>query len=281
MTEILRYAAFTTDPQGGNPAGVVVDATGLSDTDMQNTAADVGYSETAFLVPRQTPGEYGVRYFAPAAEVPFCGHATIAAAVALAERGAPSNLLFHTKAGDVRIAVTSTDGHSRATLTSVPPHVTDVDDALTTQILAALNWHANDLDPTLPAKVAYAGARHLVLVAATRTRLADLHYDFDALRALMEANELTTVQLAWRETPLVHHVRDPFPVGGVVEDPATGAAAAAYGAYLRALRAVEPPVTLTLHQGTDMGRPSLLVVDVTEGDNTPIRVSGTAVPIPY
>ena len=84
---------------------------------------------------------------------------------------------------------------------------------------------------------------------------------------------------AWRETPLLHHVRNPFPVGGVVEDPATGAAAAAYGAYLRAVSAVEPPVTLTLHQGTDMGRPSLLVVDVPEGNHTPIRVTGMAVSI--
>ena len=279
MTEILRYAAFTSDPAGGNPAGVVLNATRLGDADMQEIAAKVGYSETAFLVPRQTPGAYDVRYFAPAAEVPFCGHATIAAAVALAERGAPPDLLFHTLAGDVRIVATTTDGHVAATLTSVPPYVEDVNDALVTQAIAALNWDASDLDPTMPAKVAYAGARHLVLAVSTRARLAVLDYDFDALRALMEAHQLTTVHLAWRETPLVHHVRDPFPVGGVVEDPATGAAAAAYGAYLRAIRAVNPPVTLTLHQGTDMGRPSLLVVDVAEGDQAPIRVTGTAVRI--
>ena len=60
MTEVLRYTAFTTDPSGGNPAGVVLDARGLDDTAMQAIAADLGYSETAFVT-----GEYQVRYFSP------------------------------------------------------------------------------------------------------------------------------------------------------------------------------------------------------------------------
>jgi len=79
MTTVLRYAAFTTDASGGNPAGVVLDARGLDDQTMQAIAAEVGYSETAFLTDR------AVRYFSPKAEVPFCGHATIATAVARAE----------------------------------------------------------------------------------------------------------------------------------------------------------------------------------------------------
>src|SRR5579862_4101527 len=87
-SEVLRYTAFTRDPQGGNPAGVLLDATGVTPSQMQQIAADVGYSETAFLVPT---GErtFAVRYFAPRAEVPFCGHATIAAAVAYAEPPVP------------------------------------------------------------------------------------------------------------------------------------------------------------------------------------------------
>jgi PhzF family phenazine biosynthesis protein len=82
----------------------------------------------------------------------------------------------------------------------------------------------------------------------------------------------------WREDATTFHARNPFPVGGVVEDPATGAAAAGFGAYLRELGAVTPPARLTIHQGDDMGRPSLLHVDV---DPAPagIRVTGGAVPI--
>ena len=81
--EILRYAAFSGDPSGGNPAGIMLDATGLDDATMQGIAADIGYSETAFLTPTG-PATARVRYFAPIAEVPFCGHATIASAVARA-----------------------------------------------------------------------------------------------------------------------------------------------------------------------------------------------------
>ncbi|MFB4313559.1 PhzF family phenazine biosynthesis protein [Actinomadura sp. 21ATH] len=83
----------------------------------------------------------------------------------------------------------------------------------------------------------------------------------------------------WRESAHVFHVRDPFPVGGVVEDPATGAAAAAFGAYLREIGEVAPAAALTLHQGEDMGRPGLLRGELRAGDPR-IRVSGAAVPIP-
>lgn len=78
--QVLRYAAFTDHGRGGNPAGVVLDAAGLSQTQMSAIAADVGYSETAFLPPSDTPGTYRVRYFSPLAEVAFCGHATVASA---------------------------------------------------------------------------------------------------------------------------------------------------------------------------------------------------------
>ncbi|HET9902021.1 MAG TPA: PhzF family phenazine biosynthesis isomerase, partial [Actinomycetes bacterium] len=82
MNYVHRLAAFSADPAGGNPAGVVPDARGLSDRDMLQIAADVGYSETAFLVDAGN-GRYDVRYFSPLAEVPFCGHATIASGVLL------------------------------------------------------------------------------------------------------------------------------------------------------------------------------------------------------
>ena len=68
---------------------------------------------------------------------------------------------------------------------------------------------------------AYAGAWHLVLAAATRSRLAALDYDFERLKSLMLANDLTTLQLVWRESEHGFQSRNPFPVGGVVEDPAT------------------------------------------------------------
>jgi PhzF family phenazine biosynthesis protein len=275
---MLRYSAFTDDPGGGNPAGIVLDASGLDDARMLDIAREVGYSETAFLVGRGG-GDYDVRYFSPQAEVPFCGHATIASAVALAERDGVGELVFHVPAGDVPVRTQrDDDGAIVASLTSVAPRVHDVDDADVAEALAALRWRDDELDTALPPRIAYAGARHLILAAATRERLENLDYDVDRLTALMRARDLTTVDLVWRERDDLYHARNPFPVGGVYEDPATGAAAAAIGAYLRALRLVEPPARVTVLQGEDMGRPSRILVGVPGGDG-PITVSGHAVPI--
>jgi PhzF family phenazine biosynthesis protein len=281
VTAVLRYAAFSTDPAGGNPAGVVLDADLADAGAMQRIAADVGYSETAFLA-ASAPGRYAVRYFSPVAEVPFCGHATIASAVALAERAGQADgersLVFDTAAGEVEVLTAVDGGGLVATLTSVPAAVSDVADADLAEALAALRWSRDDLDEALPPRIAFAGAHHLVLAAATRARLADLDYDVDRLAALMRARDWTTVHLVRRLGPAVFAARDPFPVGGVVEDPATGAAAAAFGAYLRSLGAVTPPARVTIHQGEDLGRPSTLQVDLVPGDDR-VRVTGHAVPM--
>ena len=277
-TEILRYTAFSRDPKAGNPAGVVPDATGLDEPAMQRIAAEVGFSETAFLTADPAdPRHLTVRYFSPLAEVPFCGHATIASAVALAERHGPGRLVLDTPAGEVVVSSSyDADGALVAALTSVQPTVEPLSPTDLDEILAALRWDRSDLDPALPERVAYAGAWHPVVAAATRDRLADLAYDFDRLARLMASRDWTTIQLVWRETDDLFHVRDPFPPGGVVEDPATGAAAAAFGAYLRALGLVDVPARVTLHQGDDLGRPSRLTVDIPAGD-APITVSGHAV----
>ncbi|MEU1080681.1 PhzF family phenazine biosynthesis isomerase [Streptomyces sp. NPDC005908] len=278
--EVLRYTAFSSDPAGGNPAGVVLDASALKDGDMLAVAAELGYSESAFLTaPPEGLGveagrAYTIRFFSPRAEVPFCGHATVAAALALAERLGPGPLVFATPAGTVPVDVTREGDTLRATLTSVEPHLEDVTDADLAEALAALDWPATDLDPAFPPRIAFAGARHLVLAAATRARLADLAYDFERLEALMHRLDLTTVQLVWRESPALFHVRDPFPVGGVVEDPATGAAAAAFGGYARELGLVPEDAVLTLRQGEDLGRPGELTVTLRAGDPR-VRVSGT------
>src|SRR3954447_22380212 len=279
--EILRLAAFTDVPEGGNPADVVLDAAGLDDAAMQAVAADVGYSETAFITGRADAGGYAIRYFSPIAEVPFCGHATIATGVALAERDGPAAVRLQTAAAPVDV-VSSVDatGALSATLTSVTPHVEGPlsDDALA-PALAALRWSADDLDPAMPPRIAFAGARHLVLAALTRARLANLDYDFDGLKTYMSDNDLTTVDLVWRADGATFHARNPFPVGGVVEDPATGAAAAAFGGYLRALGLVTPPAAITIHQGDDLGRPSMLRVELDEDPDSGVRVTGRAVRI--
>jgi PhzF family phenazine biosynthesis protein len=281
VSELLRLAAFTLDPRGGNPAGVWLGQALPEPTEMLRIAAEVGYSETAFLAPDGTggPAAYRVRYFSPAAEVPFCGHATIASGVALAERTEPGRFLLTTNNGLVTVDTERrADGHLVATLTSVEPYVDVAEPDLLADALAALDWKPDELDPDLPPAIGFAGASHLIIPAGSYERLARLEYDFDRLRLIMLAADLTTVQLIWRESTTVFRARDPFPVGNVVEDPATGAAAAATGAYLRWRGEIVPPASFAIQQGVEMGRPSLIEVGVPDATGG-IRVSGTAVPL--
>ena len=272
MTDVLRYSAFTTDPAGGNPAGVVLDARGLDEAAMLRIAAEVGYSETAFLVPTDEPDTFDIRYFSPVVEVPFCGHATIATGVALGREG---RLRFRTPTGPVEVEVAA----GTATLTSVPASSVAATEAEVLALLEVLRWSPGDLDPAYPVHWAFAGARHAIVVARSRERLADLDYDFDGLKALLTAQDAITADLLYRESDDLWHARNPFPVGGVVEDPATGASAAAFGGYLRSLGQVTEPRSVTVRQGDDMGRPSRLRVDV-HPDRPTVRVTGAAVPIP-
>ncbi|MFJ2902922.1 PhzF family phenazine biosynthesis isomerase [Streptomyces sp. NPDC087212] len=278
---VLRYAAFTSDPAGGNPAGVVLDASGLDAGRMREIAAEVGYSETAFVTAGDADSRrFRVRYFSPLAEVDFCGHATIATAVALAEQLGAGELTFDTNAGEIPVATAvGDDGVVRATLTSVPTWSRPAEDAEVDAALRELRWTREELDPTLPAHVAFGGVTHLVLAAATRERLAQLDYDFDGLAEVMRQYGWTTVHLVWREKPDLFHARNPFPVGGVIEDPATGAAAAAFGGYLRTIAQTPETGQATILQGTDISHPSLLTI-TTHITNPRVQVTGQSTPLP-
>lgn len=278
---LLRLAAFTTDPAGGNPAGVWIGDTLPPDEEMQRIAVDVGFSETAFLAPDGS-GELGrlrVRYFSPAKEIDFCGHATIAAGVALAERGWPTTLALTTNDGVVDLDVElDADERYRATLTSIEPWVRELPSGLLDRLLRLLDWRRDELDPALPPALAFAGVRHPIIAVRELATLGRIEYDFEPMRRLMLEHDLTTLQLIWRESPTRFRARDPFAAGGVVEDPATGAAAAALGAYLRERGEITAPATFEVLQGVEMDRPSLLTVSIVPGGSG-VRVSGNAIPI--
>ena len=270
---LYRLSAFTDSPAGGNPAGVWIGEALPDAPTMQRIAAEVGYSETAFIAPRNGR-DRTIRYYSPEAEVTFCGHATIASGVVLGREEGEGEYRLVTTVGDVPVRVARRGGRLVAALTSVATKQRPVEKVLLEAALRTLGWRSDELDATLRPVVAYAGAWHLVIAAATRARLGNLDYDFDRLKALMLENDLTTLQLVWRERTDLFHARNPFPVGGVVEDPATGAAAAALGGYLRDAGFVSTPFRFVIHQGDDMGRPSVLTVDVPGSGG--VVVSGTA-----
>ncbi len=277
-TTVLRLTAFASDPSGGNPAGVVLDASALSTSEMQQIATDIGYAETAFVTRPPTsfvPSRVGIRYFSPTAEVPFCGHATIATAVALADRGDAKTFLFETSVGEVKIETQRTAAGTMASFTSVEPRVESMEEAVLQRLMTLLGIVAADLHPHYPPRLAFGGNIHPVIVFAERSAFDSFTFDPDAMRALMdERGWAGTVTTLYAISPLEFEARNLFPVGTMSEDPATGSAAASVGGYLRALRLVEVPARITIHQGRHIGRPSILAVDIpTTGG---IVVSGTA-----
>lgn len=278
--EILRYTAFSSDPAGGNPAGVVLDAGSLTDADMQQIAADIDFAETAFVTGAADDGILSVRYFSPIAEVPFCGHATIATAVALADRDASTagTVRFMTPVGQVDIAVSRDGAGTRAAFTSITPTVSVLADADLDAILALLGADRSALDPELPPRLANAGNPHPVVVLADLETFDGFVFDPAAARALMDDRGWpATIMVARRIAPDRYAARNVFPVGRITEDPATGSAAAAFGAYLRELGAVTVPGRVVIEQGRHVGRPGLLEVDIPELGG--IVVSGHAVPM--
>lgn len=281
MTEILRYAAFASTPGGGNPAGIVLAASELSDDRMQQIAAEVGYAETAFVTDPSLdddPRHLRLRYFSPTAEVPFCGHATIATAVVLAEKRGVGSFAFETPVGPVRIETSEGPQGITATFESVTPVVEDFSGGVLRRLLSLLGIVEGQLDARYPPRLSFAGNRHPILVVADREDFDRFTFDPGAMRTLMdEQGWLGTVTILFAVSATEFRARNLFPVGVITEDPATGSAAASLGGYLRALGLAIPPVDVVVTQGSHVGRPSVLLVGIPASGG--IRVTGGAVEI--
>lgn len=270
---VERIAAFSDGETGGNPAGVMVCDALPDAATMQRVAAEVGYSETAFAAP--DGGGWRVRYFSPEVEVPFCGHATIALGAALALRYGDGT--FALTLNDAAITVEGRrDGTTiSAALQSPPTRSEPAPSRLVADALALFSYTANDLDDRIPAAIAEAGAKHLILALHRRERLSAMRYDLDRGRKLMLTSGIVTMSLIYAETPQRFHSRNPFAAGGVYEDPATGAAAAALAGYLRDLGWPHQG-RIEIIQGEDMGMRSHLRADIPPAAGASVRVSGTA-----
>ncbi|WP_291044484.1 PhzF family phenazine biosynthesis protein [Herbiconiux sp.] len=312
--DIRRLSAFAARPGGGNPAGVVLDASGLSEERMLAVAAEVGFSETAFVTDPAIDGDprhVRVRYFSPDAEVPFCGHATIATSVLLAGERGVGAFVLETEVG--AIAVTTAPGGASGgasgdasggasdggasgaapagasdlvgSFVSVEPSVQMLAAGVEERLLGLLGLTAADLDPRWPVREAFAGNRHPVVPLASEDVFDAFTFDPAAVRALMDEQgwkgTVTVVLLpavAGPETKTLEvEARNLFPVGDITEDPATGSAAASLGGYLRELGAVRAPARVLVHQGRHVGRPSVLAVEVPETGG--IAVGGGAEPL--
>ncbi|MGN7510180.1 PhzF family phenazine biosynthesis protein [Aeromonas salmonicida] len=288
--ELVRIAAFSDGLQGGNPAGVWIGASLPGVHEMQHIAAEVGFSETAFAAPMSTPlpqgvqaveptaelREWRVRYFSPEAEVPFCGHATIALGVALARRFGEGEYGLHLNQAVIKVSGwLDGEGHWQAALQSPPTHSKPAPAELVAAALDLFGYTPADLDPRIPPALIHGGADHLVLALNSRAALAAMEYELEQGRTLMRREGLVTILLAHAAREQLFHTRNPFAYGGVYEDPATGAATAAFAGYLRDIHWPHGGI-IDLFQGEDMGMASHLHAEIPAEPGSSIRVFGRA-----
>lgn len=270
---ILRISSFSENGAGGNPAGVLI-ADALPDPlEMQRIAAEIGYSETAFAAP--TDGGWRVRYFSPESEVPFCGHATIALGAALALREGPGVFPLMLSQAKITVEGKQTGGVLKAALQSPPTFSTTPPPQLVDEVLALFGYTRDDLDQSIPPALIHGGADHFVLTLGSREKLAAMTYDLAAGRKLMLREGWITILLVYTQTAQLFHTRNAFASGGVYEDPATGAATAAFAGYLRDI-AWPHGGAIDLIQGEDMAMRSRLHAEIPSTPGSSIRVSGEA-----
>ncbi len=271
--QVLKIAAFSDGDVGGNPAGVVIENQLPTREEMRSIAADVGYSETVFAA--QEGSNWRVRYFSPESEVPFCGHATIALGAALAQKFGDGNFVLNLQDTTISVQGSKKNGKLFAALqspaTSSQPAEKNVVDAA----LLLFGYQRDDLSSRVQPAIIRAGATHLLLMLNSRKKLAAMNYDLNAGRNFMRKNELVTVSLVFAQSEQLFNVRNPFASGGVFEDPATGAAAAALAGHLRKINWPHGG-EIDIIQGEDMGERSLIKAELKSEAQSSIRISGAA-----
>ncbi|QSW98408.1 PhzF family phenazine biosynthesis protein [Haloterrigena alkaliphila] len=276
---ILQVDAFTDEPMAGNPAGVVPDAGGLSADQMQRIAAEMAVSETAFLRSSDT-ADRRVRYFTPTQEVDLCGHATIGSFAHLHDEGLEAGTTtLETNVGTLEIDV---DEDGTVWITQDAPQVREVDVGYD-RVAEALGVESAALEGAsadIPLAVSSTGLPFLIVPITYLSDLGDARPDMRAIEELTDEVDAAGVYLFTfdaldRESTL--HGRMFAPGAGVPEDPVTGTASGAVGAYLDRFGAFDDdlPDELRLEQGHYVDRPGLVRVRVGED----VRVGGRGVTV--
>ncbi|HLV28449.1 MAG TPA: PhzF family phenazine biosynthesis protein [Burkholderiaceae bacterium] len=280
----ITLDVFTNRRFGGNPLGLLPDATGLDDATMQRIAAEVNLSETVFIH-RQTDSDIPLlRIFTPASELPFAGHPTVGAAIYLAEEhgfGDGSTLTMRTPAGDVAAAISRSDAKLTFAEITAPQKAVCRPAVSAEACAAALSLTPADIP--FPPRVCDAGNPFTVIPVGSREALSRATLNHDAWRkgpGAGEAPKLFIVYMDDWQNGRDVHARMFAPSIGIAEDPATGSAAVALAALLNELQSpTEGEHIWQVWQGDDMGRPSLMKVRavVENGNVESAHVGGTAV----
>ncbi|NIO70480.1 MAG: PhzF family phenazine biosynthesis isomerase [Anaerolineae bacterium] len=292
----IQVDVFTDKPFGGNPLAVFPEAEGLTTEEMQHLAREMNLSETTFVLPPQAPGaDFKVRIFTPAVELPFAGHPVVGTHWVLAHLG---RVNLHEPVTQVRfelgVGVLPADLHvvggqvERVVMTQDRPTFHDVLEDVT-DLTTGLGLPPEAVTETgLLVHVVSTGVPQMMVPVRSLVEVQGLDAGQLNIPALNRACHAVGTQCVMvftfeAERPeATVHVRMFAPLLGVPEDPATGSANGALGAYLvhhRAVPVTEPTTHIVSEQGAELGRPSTLYVEVDSvGEEiTAVRVGGQVV----
>ena len=281
--KLLIVEAFTQTVFGGNPEGVVVLRDGEdfpSDETMRKTAAELRYSETAFIK-QLDETEFHIRYFTPASEVDLCGHATIASFVALLHLGMISDncvCVNHTLAGDLNIEVN--DGFVMMDM-ATPVEIATIDEIPDlTELYEVMGTSYDPASIKLLPKLVSTGLPDIMMPVSTRADLDAIDPDMKALSALSRRYKVTGVHAFTldAEDGVTAYVRNFAPLYDIDEEAATGTANGALTYYLHLHGLIDPVGKCCMKQGEKMDRPSTILTEINASeDGCLIKVGGSAI----
>lgn len=285
---IYQVDAFTKTKLSGNPAGVVTNADGLSDQQMQQIARELNNSETAFILkPTIDDADIRIRFFTPETEVPICGHATIGANFARAvENNLDSQtILQQTNIGNLPIDIQKINDTYQITMTQGDISVSEpLPNELQIKILKALGITNTQYQSKYPIAIASTGAAKVMIAVDSLETLNSLDPDLEALKLITPQTNCNGyfVFTPTPDTPELIHGRMFSPANGINEDPVTGNANGPFGAYLLKYHLVKPQgdtFEFSIIQGEKIKRPGSMTVRVFLKNNEPtkIQIIGNAV----
>lgn len=288
---LYQVDAFTRSKFKGNPAGVVVNADGLSASQMQDIARELNNSETAFLLsPDDDTCDTRIRYFTPSVEVPTCGHATIAAMHAKAEEENVGSCILQTRTniGVLPFEIEQSDERIKVWMTQGEIEFeTFLSEDIREQIVRHLGLSFDDLDKNCPIQIVSTGHSKVMIGISSRDRLNQLNPNMDGLKEVSEiinCNGFFVFTLNSQDSSVLSYGRMFAPAIGINEDPVTGNANGPLGAYLvkNKLAGVgENAFSFLGAQGEAIGREGIVevVVTIENGEPSQVKIAGEAVTV--
>jgi PhzF family phenazine biosynthesis protein len=288
--KVKQVDAFTETPLTGNPAGVVIQADGLSERQMQMIAREISVSETAFFLPPSTPAaNIRLRWFSPSVEIPLCGHATVAGFHALAEEGlhgmkSPGTYKFlvETKSGILPVTVEKTESTIDVLFGLLIPEFTRAGQ-FKLDVMRILNITLEEFENRMPIVASgylYVPIRRLHTIFAMKPNIY-------ALSQFLTNRNLAGLCVFTTETvDRGSHVHSRFfaPTVGINEDPVTGSANGPLGVYLFERGEIEPTgetIDIIGEQGDVIGRKGRVLIRLTvQGPRvTALQIGGRGVTV--